>query len=195
MKKKVEYVRPENRLAQIVDYDINTADCMVAFRPMFQEIKGLKAFVWLSYEQEIAVYEWWAEHGNGEPLVNQTFSLRKGDPPEELRFWPTAELEEGSYVSESQGLMGLRHLPAVDRLAIRPKPRHTFIWEPIETCPKLKLVWLVCPQTKHACLGMMNSEGYWTYPAGESVFFEPFGLPAGDPTHWKPLERPEVPVI
>ena len=99
-------IEPKQRLAQIVDYDIQIADCMVAFRHMSQEIKGLEAFVWLSYDQELAVYEWWAEHGNGEPLVNQTFSLRKGDPPEELRFWPTAELEEGSYVSESQGLMG-----------------------------------------------------------------------------------------
>ena len=81
-------IEPRLRLAQIVDYDIQTADCMVAFRHMFQEIKGLQAFVWLSYDQELAVYEWWAEHGNGEPLVNQTFSLRKGSLPAELHFWP-----------------------------------------------------------------------------------------------------------
>ena len=93
--KKIESPKPELRLAQIVDYDIVTHDCVVAFRHMLQEIKGLHAFVWLSYDQAIAVYEWWAEHGNGEPLVNQNFSLRKGDPPEELCFWPTAELEEG----------------------------------------------------------------------------------------------------
>ena len=74
--KKIESPKPELRLAQIVDYDIQIADCVVAFRHMSQEIKGLQAFVWLSYDQEIAVYEWWA--GNGEPLVNQTFSLRKG---------------------------------------------------------------------------------------------------------------------
>ena len=179
-------IKPGIRLAQIVDYNINTADCMVAFRHMFQEIKGLQAFVWLSYDQEIAVYEWWAEHGNGEPLVNQTFSLRKGDPPEELRFWPTAELEEGSYVSESQGLMGVRHVPAVDR----GKPGPIFIWEPIDTCPKLDLVWISAPgRTNTAFLCRAALDGKFLNI--ENGFIE-LGFV---PTHWKPLERPEVPVI
>ena len=84
--KQIESPKRRFRLAQIVDYDIRTADCVVAFRHIFQKIEGLHAQVWLSPEQEKAVREWWAEHGNGEPLVNQTFTLLS--LPAELHFWP-----------------------------------------------------------------------------------------------------------
>ena len=109
--KKIESPEPKLRLAQIVDYDINTADCTVAFRHMFQEIKGLQAFVWLSYDQEIAVYEWWAEHGNGEPLVNQTFSTLRGfSLPEKLCFWKlegeTATEQRQRFIAEEHRLRG-----------------------------------------------------------------------------------------
>ena len=101
----------ELKLAQIADYDIQTADCFVAFRYFRRKVKGIEAFVWLSLEQEKAVRFWWAEHGDGNPLEEMAFSIRKNQLPKELHFWPTPILGKGEYITESQGLMGCEVSP------------------------------------------------------------------------------------
>ena len=121
------------RFAQMVDYNINTADCQVVFRYMMPERDSTgtiiaaytefirksprsaaavsRAFVWLSLEQEKAVREWWlagvilTEHED-KPLEDMVFSLRKNQLPQKFRFWPRPVFKKGAFISESQGLMG-----------------------------------------------------------------------------------------
>ena len=78
----------ELKLAQIVDYDIQTDDYLVGFRHFSERIEGLSEFVWLSKKQEEAVWLWWHSYGNsGDMFTRKTFSLRKKELPEEYHFW------------------------------------------------------------------------------------------------------------
>ena len=94
MKRNEKYLVPERKFAQIVDYDIATADYLVAFRYLRQDIGGVKEVVWLSPGQEWTVRGWWGAQGNSEPLEKMVFSIRKNQLPKEFHFWPNARFEE-----------------------------------------------------------------------------------------------------
>ena len=114
--------KPGLRFAQIVDYDINTDDCLATFRYSYQKIAGVQAFMFLTPKEEKAVRDWWAEHGDGNPLGEMVFSLRKNQLPEELKFWPTTIFEKGAYITSSQRLMGFDVTSSYDPPPDPPKP-------------------------------------------------------------------------